>query len=277
MSNRPPVVRGVGVVALQALTRGPPAADRVIMFTPRCIISAVALLGLSAASPANVIVNYTVDGGGSNSDPLNGLSASGEFAIAGTQLMITLRNTSIGVPMGAEVSDSLLVSLAFDLLDGITIVSGNSAEIAAGSIGLGAWDGQGPGFNVGDEWLWTNDGAGDLLETFPQVISTSQGTGGGTTVSFNGESGPNVSGPFGGIAAAPPLIGVPSSKPAVSNAIEFNLTLSGMLSESQLGTIARGSIVEFGSDYQYMAVPAPGTLWLLGLTPAGRRKRRRRV
>jgi hypothetical protein len=233
------------------------------------------VLGLSTPSFASYVVQYTFDVGGSNTQPLNGLAASAEFSLAGTELTIILRNTSTGVPNGAEVSDSLLVSLAFDLLDGITIVSGDTAEIGAGSTGLGAWGGQGSGFNVGDEWLWTNDGAGDVLETFSQVLTTSQGTGGGTAVSFNGEVGPNVSGPFGGIAAAPPPIDVPPSKPAVSNTIEFKLTLSGTLSESQLGEVARGSVVEFGSDYQYMAVPAPGALWLLSFVLAPSRKRRR--
>ncbi len=84
-----------------------------------------------------------------------------------------------------------------------------------------------------------------------------------------------MKGPFGGIAASPPLLDVPSSKAAVSSSIEFNLTLSGTLSESQLRAIARDSIVEFGSDYRYLAVPAPGALWLLLIAAAGRRKRSR--
>ena len=152
----------------------------------RFLIAAVALLGLATPSLANITVNYTADAGGWNPDPPNGLAASAEFSIAGTQLTITLRNTSTGVPSGAEVSDALLVSLAFDLLDGITIVSGDSAVIGAGSVGLGAWAAEGPGYNVGDEWLWSNDGAGDLLAAYSQVISTSDGTGGAATVSFNG-------------------------------------------------------------------------------------------
>jgi hypothetical protein len=239
--------------------------------------AAVALLVLAAQARASYVVTYTVDAGGANGQPLNGLSAEAEFTIDGTQLTITLSNTSTGVPTGAEVSDSLLASVAFSLLDGITIVSGNSALIADGSVGLGVWGGQGSGFNVGDEWAWTNDGGGDVLGSYPQVISTSQGAGGGTTTSFNGEVNPNVSGPFGGMTASPPILDVPSSKYAVSNSIVYTLTLSGTLSESQLATIAQASIVEFGSDYQYLTVPAPGTLGLLAFALAGRRRRSRRV
>jgi hypothetical protein len=243
---------------------------------PRFLAPAAALLVLTAPARASFVVTYTFDAGGSNHQPLNGLSAGAEFSIDGTELTITLRNTSTGVPSGADVSDSLLVSLAFELLDGITIVSGDSAVIGEGSEGLGAWAGQGAGFNVGDEWAWTNDGGGDLLEVFSQVITTSQGTGGGTTVSFNGESNPNVDGPFGGMAGAPPSVAIPSPQYAVSNSIEFTLTLSDTLSETQLWTIAQSSIVEFGSDYQYLAVPAPAALWLLAISLAGRPTRRRR-
>jgi hypothetical protein len=244
----------------------------------RLLAAAAALPALSAPSQASLIVDYTLDAGGSNPQSLNGLSASAEFSIDGMELTVTLGNTSTGVPSGAEASDSLLVSLAFDLPDGITIVSGDTALIAAGSEGLGSWAGQGPGFNVGDEWAWTNDGGGDLLEMFSQVITTSQGMGGGARTSFNGDPNPKVKGPFGGMAASPPLIDVPGSMPAVSNSIEFTLTLSDTLSESQLLTIARGSIVEFGSDYQYLAVPTPGTLSLVAVAlMIGRPRRRRRA
>jgi hypothetical protein len=238
---------------------------------------AVAVLALSATTLANVSVNYTVDAGGNNDQGVSGLSASAEFSIVGTELTIKLTNTSAGVPASALAADSLLASLAFDLVDGITITSGDSAEIGAGSVGLGTWGGQIEGFDVGDQWTWTNDGGGDLLAAYAQVISTSQGAGGATTTSFNGDVDPNVSGPFGGIAASPALIAVPGDQNAVSDTIKFTLTLSDTLTKDQLQDIADGSVVEFGSDYQYLSVPTPGTLGLLAVAFLARRKRSRQA
>jgi hypothetical protein len=224
-----------------------------------------------------IVVNYTVDAGGNNNAPLNGLSASASFQASGATLTILLTNTSSGAPAGADVSDSLLVSLAFNLPSGVHIASGDSARIGPGSVGLGAWAGRGPGDSVAEEWLWTNDFGGDLLEAFRQVISTSQGQGGGQTTSFAGEADPNVDGPFGGIAAAPPLFAVPASKPAVSNGIEFVLTLDRALGAAELQALAAGSIVEFGSDFRYLAaIPSPGSLSLLLLAGIAARSPRRR-
>ncbi len=241
---------------------------------------AVALLLPAAASPATIIVDYTADFGGNNANPVNSLAAQATWRTDGTTLTITLRNTSTGVPIGAEVSDSLLVSLAFDLGDGISITSGTQAMLGAGSIGLGAWSDLLAGDSVADQWLWTNDGGGDLLEAFANIISTSNGQGGGDTFSFNGDPNPNVGGPFGGIAADPPLIAVPGNQRAVSDSIEFRLTLNAILTQSQLATIAGAAVVEFGSDYQYLGVPAPGALPLLaigGVSFLTRRRRERHV
>lgn len=238
---------------------------------------AAAVLLPAAVCPATIIVDYTADAGGDNPNPVNGLAAQASWRIDGATLTIVLRNASTGVPIGAEVSDSLLVSLAFDLGDGVSITSGNSAVIGAGSVGLGTWSGLGPGDSVADQWLWTNDFGGDLLASYANVISTSNGQGGGDTYSFNGVANPNVDGPFGGIAASPPLIAIPGPQQAVSDSIEFELTLNAALTRSELQAIAGAAIVEFGSDYQYLtAVPAPGAAGLLalGMTSVLRRRRR---
>jgi len=209
---------------------------------------------------ADIIVEYTVDAGGDNSEPLNGLAACATFSIEGNDLTILLENTSTGVPDSFEVSDSLLVSLGINL-PGVDILSGDAAVVGLGSIGLGSWSDRVAGDSVAEEWLWTNDFGGDLMESFKHVISTSQGQMGGHTTRFDGLPG-GVNGPFGGMAADPPVIDIPCKKPAVSDSIYYELTLTGTLTEEQLLPVANASIVEFGSDQRYLGAPEPATAGL---------------
>ena len=227
---------------------------------------------VAAVAPADIIVNYTLDAGGNNSEALAGLGARATFSLSGTHLAILLENTSTGVPASFEVSDSLLVSLGFNLPAGVFIASGAAAQIGPGSAGLGSWSARTAGASVGEQWIWTNDFGGDLMESYAQVISTSSGQGGGTVTRFDGGSG-TVSGPFGGIATKPPMLTVPGSQPAVGNSIAFDLTLSSGLSAGQLAAVANASIVEFGSDARYLGVPEPAAvvLALAGLVFARRR------
>lgn len=233
---------------------------------------------LTAPGFAGFVVDYDTDAGGINSDPLNGLSASSTWDISGTSLTIALTNTSIGAPAGAGAADSLLVSLGFNLVDDVSIVSGNAAVIGPGSFGIGAWDDLVAGDSVAEEWLWTNEFGGDLMSPYSQVISTSSGQGDGIEWGFDGSMNPKVNGPFGGIAAAPPTLPIPSSKKAASDTIVFSLTLSDPLSTSQLSLVAQSSMVEFGSDFQYLTAnpaPAPAAMPLLALGAMARRRRRR--
>ena len=247
------------------------------MHTKSRLFGILAVLAIASPTQAGIVVDYVVDSGGDNMNPLNGLSARATFEVSGTNLMILLENTSTDVPMGFEVSDSLLVSLGMNMT-GVTIESGNAAVVAPGSLGLGLWSLLGPGDSVAEEWLWTNDFGGDLMETFAQIVSTSAGQNGGTSTRFDGLPG-TVDGPFGGIAASPPVIAVPDSERAVSNGILFDLTLTDTLTEAQLQTIANSSIVEFGSDQKYLSVPEPSAFALLVVAGAllGRRARRRRA
>ena len=73
---------------------------------------------------------------------------------------------------------------------------------------------------------------------------------------------------------APALLAIPDNQEAVSNAVVFTLTLSDTLTDDQLVAIAEGAVVEFGSDYQYLSVPAPGSLALLCVGIFGARRRR---
>ncbi len=234
------------------------------------------LILISIASPfaaADIIVDYTNDVGGNNGEPLNGLAARATFSIDGDGFTILLENTSTGVPVSFDTADSLLVSVGMNLPEGVAILSGDAALIGPGSAGLGSWSERVAGDSVGQQWLWTNDSGGDLMEAYTQILSTSNGQGGGTTTRFDGGSG-GVSGPFGGIAADPPILGIPGSKPAVSSSIEFELTLTATLTELELAAVVNTSIVEYGSDQRYLGAPEPASaaLLLAGLLLARRRR-----
>lgn len=232
---------------------------------------------LAATASASITVNH--DEAALGSAPLDGLSAASTWTLNGKTLMITVRNTSTSAPTFAnEMADALAVSLAFDLGDR-SIMSGDSALIASGAYGLGTWSDRVAGDSVAEQWIWTNDFGGDQLELFPQVISTSNGQGGGSVTSFDGlfESpllDANVQGPWGGIASKSLLGTVPGNQFAVSDGITFTLQLSSVIDEATLAMIAEGSVIEFGSDFRYAGVPAPGALGLLALAGlAGRRRR----
>ena len=46
------------------------------------LVSAVALLGIGSAASGSIMVNYTVDAGGNNPNPLNGMSAAATWSIS---------------------------------------------------------------------------------------------------------------------------------------------------------------------------------------------------
>jgi hypothetical protein len=240
----------------------------------RNTIPALCMLTLSSASLGAISVDYTFDAGGSNPFGPDGLAARATFEISGNQLVILLENTSTGAPMDALVADTILVSLGFNLPDDVMIDSGVGALIGPGSVGLGVWDDRTEGDSVGEEWLWTNDFGADVLAGYAQMVSTSSGTGGGDHMRFDGVPNGNVGGPFGGIVADPPVLPMPDDRPAVSDSIAFTLMLTDTLSEMELADVANNSIVEFGSDFQYLQVPAPAALPAL-LMPflIGRRRR----
>ena len=228
----------------------------------RFVVCAVACL-LLAGSPAvyaDAIVDFTVDLGGSTSDALNGLAARGTFSISGNELTILLENTSTGVPGSFTGVDSLLASVGMNL-PGVDIASGDTAIIGPGSVGIGSWSTRVAGDSVAEQWVWTNGGGGDYMTSYSHVISTSMGQS-GTITRFDGGTG-SVDGPSGGIAAAPPILSLPDTQPAVSDSIFFQVTLTDTLTEAQLQSVADAAIVEFGSDRRYLGVPEPGSLALL--------------
>jgi hypothetical protein len=249
------------------------------MSLSRCATT-VACLTLAACAQAGLVVNYTFDAGGNTTDPLNGLAARATFDVTGTQLTILLENTSTGVPASFLTADTLIASLGMNLPAGIDFASGDTAVVGPGSLGLGAWASLTAGASVAEQWIWTNDFGGDLMDlgqplATRQVISTTDGQGAGITTLFGGGSA-SVDGPFGGVAPAPPILTIPGSKPAVSNSILFSLTLTAPLTDAELTAVAAGSLVEFGSNQRYLTnirVPEPAALGLLALGRAFVRRR----
>lgn len=236
------------------------------------IAAPIMLLTLALPLSAGVIVDYVVDAGGNNTDPLNGLAARATFDISGHQLLIQLENTSTGVPAGFSAAEQLVVSLGLNLPVGVAFASGDSAVIGAGSHGLGAWSARGAGDSVAEQWLWSNSFGGDLLAAYRNIVTTSSGLPAGS-VGFGGHNS-SVGGPYGGIAPNPLHLAIPPNQPAVRSRIDFTLTLTGTLSAAQLAEVAQGSMVEFGSDARYLRVPEPSSL-LLVLAPLAGLVRRR--
>lgn len=231
-----------------------------LKFLPVFVLTCFVFAG--SARAGMITATYSVDAGGSNANPLNGLAAMATFETSGNTLNILLKNTSTGMPAGFDTAASLLVSLGMSLPTGFSILSGNTAVVGPGSTGISQWSGLTSGSSVANEWAWTNSGGGDLLVPYKQVISTSSGNQ--SLTHFTGGSG-GLGGPYGGIAASPLLANIPGTQRAVSNSIAFSLTLSGALSDQQLSEVANSSIVEFGSDVRYLKVPEPASMALLGL------------
>ena len=249
----------------------------------RAIVPVVVASGMALIAPtvqAAFNVDYTVSGGGSNLNPLNGLAGRGEWNISGNTLTIKLINTSTGAPMGFDGAASLIVSLGFDLPGDVMITVGNSAIVAPGATGINGWSARGANASIGDNWAWTNEYGGDLFAAGQalarrQLVTTSSGAGGAALARFDGLTD-SIGGPEGGIAADPLTNALSPNFDAVQSAALFTLTLSRGLTQNELEATARSGVLEFGSDVRYVLVPAPASAFaLLGVVPLSLRRRRR--
>lgn len=233
------------------------------------------LVGAVCCAPAlsDVVVDYTVPAGGSNQNPLNGLSAraTASLTAGGTGLRIVLQNTSTGLPDGFDANASLLVSLGMNL--GVDFASLDSASISPGSRGVGAWSRLGAGAPLVDAWATSNGGAAGLPGSYAQVLSADL-AGMAQIARFWPDQ---FGGSLTGIAADPVLKHIPRYQRAVSDSVLFEFTLETGITEAELRAALQGSVVEFGSDDQFLTppnvvIPAPGAAVLAALGLAALRR-----
>lgn len=249
--------------------------------TQRILLCAALALAANAAR-ADVVVDFAPSD--AQTPQQLGLSARATFDVTDTTLTILLENTSdvyqrLLQPSVRRRTDTLVTSLGFQLPEGTTVVSGDSAVLGGRSTGVGRWgDMRNDGRRLEREWTWTNDGGADRLSPFDQVVTTLSRHDVGESWRFDGSPAGRVRRSWGGIA--PLGARVTGQQRAVSNSILFTMTLSGPLDDSDLWSAARNSLVEFGAGGSFLepqSIPAPGALLLSGLgasCAAGLRRRR---
>lgn len=224
----------------------------------RSSAAVAALLSSIALAPA-ASASQTINFG----DP-SGLAAAAEFELSNpTTLVVRLRNTSTGVPLGFDSSDQLLTTLSWDF--GAPGINVGDPQIVGGSVVVGPASqsinfsvlAAGPGDSVGGEYGYGNlNGTGAL----PNLVS---GNVAGVTP-FGGPNldGPmNIDGPQAGLVASPILVAL-GGLGAIQDEIIFTLTIDQPLADLKF-LLDNGVRVEFGSDAAFIQVPEPATATLL--------------
>ena len=196
------------------------------------------------------------------------LAASADFSVSGTNLIVTLTNTSAAdVTMPSEV----LTAIFFDIV-GAGPLSPVSALLGTGSTVLYDPDGQPAGDNVGGEWAYAAGLVGAPAGATEGISSSGFGLFG--DYNFNG---PDLSPPaalngvnYGLLSAGDDPTtgngGLTNSGGLIKNQVIF--TLSGLPTGFVL---SEASIQNFSFQYgtkltePNIRVPVPATLTLLGL------------
>lgn len=227
----------------------------------------VCAVGLStfAASLANAGIVSGVSGD---------LAASVEFSVSGTNLLVSLTNTS---SMDITEPAQVLTAVFFRVSGDAVTLTRTSATIAPGSLvtnGTTPSDGV-----VGGEWAYRG---GNLLGNWNQGISSS---GLGIFGPGNLFPGANLAGPEGpdgvqfGIASAgdnPSTHNGGTNTPLIQNSVNF--VLAGLPDNFNINRIVAVRF-QYGTDLSEpnieVLVPAPGALALagIGVLAIGRRRR----
>ncbi len=239
------------------------------------MLGAAALLGLHTSASALSII--TVDERLAPGD-VNAAYLSGNvwMALSGSQLTITLQNTSTrDAGSGAGV---VLTGLGFNLPDGMSI-SGGSAVMGspdiAGTLGNAINFIKPAGGNVSQEWGYDTSGldSGALIgHSVNNSISSMESQ---TTDQFQNGSlvpPPNLDGPdMGLLSAAFTAADLGTGVEAIQDTLTVTLNLSGTYSGDLLAFIDSGNVaLTFGSPGGTPSVPDGGsTLSLLGASLVG--------
>jgi hypothetical protein len=235
------------------------------------VFTAIMAMEVLTAKAATTIADVTASG----IDPSNGaaLSAEAVFVVNGTQLEITLSNTS-----AADVAEQrdLLCALFFTLSGNPTLVP-VSATLLGGSAVFNGPDGGG---NVGGEWSYDNGISGPHGAS-QEISSTGLGfindpNFGGSDLNSNASG--HLDGSDYGITSAGDntSTAITGGNPYIKNSVKFVLNLNGysLTDASQISTVN----FQYGTGLdEPNIIPEPTSFVLaaLGIASAGMLLRRR--
>lgn len=233
------------------------------MFKKFTLAFALALsLGVAATPARAVPITFTGSSGS--------LSASVTFDKSGSNLIITLANTSSADVTGA----SLVLTALFFSITGNPALTPSSARLAAGST---VPNGPDWGGNVGGEWEYRANLSGAPLGANQGISSSGLGLFGSANFGGTNLEGPGsgaLDGPQYGITALGDNLATYQGRPTPLIQASVVFTLGGLPSGFTLADISNVSF-QYGtslgeSNIQVTeAIPEPATLLLLGSGLAG--------
>jgi hypothetical protein len=220
----------------------------------------------------------TIAASGTNPTTGNAISAQVTFAISGTDLIVTLTNTStLDVAMPSDVLTAVFFNVAGD-----PSLTRTSAVVATGSSVISSDGSQsgGAGTDVGGEWAYRNglsqygDNTGISSAGFG-IFGVAQGSFNFPGANLQGPANGDVNGVEYGVTSASDVASTVNAglagKGLIQNSVVF--TLGGFY-----GTLDDISNVKFqyGTGLTDAVIPEPGTVLLMGVGLLGLAWHRRR-